>query len=382
MVHAISSSAENVSFPGGKRRPSLNSCPATYDRARLQSAILLLLSSLIIAGCSASESDVPTPADEPARTTNVSVYALRPDTLIQHALLPVSAIAWREVTLSFQEGGVVKEILADLNDPVEADQPLARLDADLLKAALVEARAGLDFQRYNHEHAAQLHADGSIPERELRAADYELKRAESHFKTTRKRLQNTVLRAPFAGRIADRSVELGQLLQPGLPAFHLVQTGRMKVGAWAPENQVTDFSEKNQVEVFFDTYPGQTFTGRIGRIGPAAATSRRVFPLEIHLDNPEGRIRPGMIGRMRAVRRVHAGVVVVPRQAVQERESGPAIFVIDDDRASLRAVELGATEGDRLIVESGLDFSERIVVKGGRDLIDGDQVRITEVSDR
>ena len=316
------------------------------------------------------------------RTTNVSVYALQPDSLIQYSLLPVSALAWREVTLGFQEGGVVEEVLVDLDDPVQAGQPLARLDRDLLKAAAIEAEAGLSFQRYNHERATQLHADGSIPERELRAATYDLKRAEAQDKTVRKRLDNSILRAPFSGSVAERLVERGQLVMPGTPAYRLVQVERMKAGAWVPENQVVDFTAGNSVEVFFDAFPGIPFPGAIGRIGPAAEPSRRVFPLEIHLDSADYRIRPGMIGRVRAVRRVHANVLVVPREAIQEREQGPAIFVVEGEKARLRTVSLGPSEADRLIVERGVSTGEQIVIKGGRDLIDGDQVRVTEVLSR
>ena len=337
---------------------------------------------LAIYGCGSSEETAP-PADESSvRTTNVSVYALRPDSLVQYSLLPVSAIAWREVTLSFQEGGVVEEVFKDLDDPVQADQPLARLDGDLLEAAAIEARAGLAFQRYNHERATQLHADGSIPERELRAAAYELKRAEAQDKTVRKRLDNSLLRAPFSGSIAERLVERGQSVMPGTPAYRLVQIDRMKAGAWVPENQVVDFSAGSGVEVFFDAFPGVSFAGSIGRIGPAAEPSRRVFPLEIHLDNAENRIRPGMIGRVRAVRRAHTGVLVVPREVIQEREQGPAVFVVEGEKARLRTVSLGPSEADRLIVERGVSSGEQIIIKGGRDLIDGDQVRVTEVLSR
>ncbi|MBT4498211.1 MAG: efflux RND transporter periplasmic adaptor subunit, partial [Gemmatimonadetes bacterium] len=236
--------------------------------------LALLFSILFIYGCGSSEETTQS-TDEPAvRTTNVGVYTLQPDSLIQYSLLPVSALPWREVTLSFQEGGVIEEIFIDLDDPVVTDQPLARLDDDLLEAAAIEAKAGLLFQRYNHERATQLHADGSIPERELRAAIYELKRAEAQGKTIRKRLENSILSAPFSGSVAERLVERGQLVMPGTPAYRLVQIDRMKAGAWVPENQIVDFSGGSAVEVFFDAFPGVPFAGTIGRIGPAAEPSR------------------------------------------------------------------------------------------------------------
>ena len=341
----------------------------------------LLLCLLILPGCGSEQAaeNAPPPS---ARITNVSVYPLQPDSLVQYSLLPLVAQAWRDVTLSFQEGGAVAEIFRDLDDSVTADQPLARLDGDLLEAALIEAEAGLDFQRYNHERSVQLHADGSIPERELRAAWYELKRAESHLATLRERLANGVLRAPFAGIVASRQIERGQLVQPGVPAFRLVQTERLKLAAWVPENQIVDFAAGSRVEIHFDAYPAQTFPGAVGRIGPVADENRRVFPLEIHFDNVAGQIRPGTIGRARAVRRVHRDVIVVPRASVQERENGPAVFVVEGDQARLREVVVGPSQGDWLIVESGLTAGERVVVKGGRDLIDGDQVRQTEVMAR
>ena len=329
--------------------------------------------------CSGDEPGAEAAAGRSERTTNVAVYLLRPDTLVQYSLLPVTARAWRDVQLSFQEGGVVLEALKEVGDRVAAGDVLARLDAELLEAAAIEAEAGLEFQRFSSENARQLFGEGTIPEQEFRGAVYQLKRAESNQRTVRERLENAVLRAPFAGEVAARHIEVGQLVQPGTPAFHLVQAGRIRAQAWVPENQIADFSSGHTVELSFEAYPERVFQGLIGSIGPAADAMRRVFPLEVHLENPEGRLRPGMIGRLEMVRRMHQGVTVMPREGVLQRETGPVAFVVNDASAHLRPIELGAASGDRVIVRAGLAFGDRVVVKGGRDLIDGDPVRVTEV---
>ncbi|NKB72125.1 MAG: efflux RND transporter periplasmic adaptor subunit [Candidatus Latescibacteria bacterium] len=345
-----------------------------FFQGRPALGLALMLGSLL-AGCQAAEEDLP---QRPERSANVGVYSLRPDTLVQYAFLPVTAMPWRQVGLAFQEGGTIEEIAVDLNDPVAAGQVLARLDADLLQAAAIETRADLDLQQYNYQRAVQLHGEGSLAESELKNAAYQLKRAQASQATLAKRLQNAVLRAPFSGRIAARLIEKGQQVQAGAAAFQLVQTQRVKVVGWVPENQIADFAQGTSVEIGFNAYPEEVHTAAVDRLAPAADPSRRVFGLEIHLDNSNQRIRAGMIGRMRAVRRSYRDVVVVPRQAVQERDAGAVVFAVVEDQAQRRPVLLGPGEGDRVIVETGLQWDERIVVTGGRDLIDGDRVRIME----
>ena len=104
--------------------------------------------------------------------------------------------------------------------------------------------------------------------------------------------------------------------------------------------------------------------------------TRGFFPIEVHLPNPTGHIRPGMIGTLKAVRRTHRQVVVIPREAIIERETGPVAFVVKGNTALLRPLSLGPSEAERVVVQKGLAFGDQIIVKGGRDLIDGDRVAI------
>ena len=83
-----------------------------------------------------------------------------------------------------------------------------------------------------------------------------------------------------------------------------------------------------------------------------------------------------MIGTLKAVRRIHRQVVVIPREAIIERETGPVAFVVKGGRAFMRPLSLGPSEAERVVVQKGLSSGDQIIVKGGRDLIDGDRVAI------
>ncbi len=339
-------------------------------------AAMLILLSLCFFRCS---NEVPAQA-EPAKTskriTNVSVYPIAPDSLIQYSRWPATVKAWRDVSISALEPGVVMAILKDVGDIVLQGEVLARLNLDVLESAAIEVEANLKLQTYNYENSKRLFAEGSISEQAHYEAEYDYNRAKSAAQTIQKRLSYGQIRAPFSGQIAQRFVELGQLVPTGGPTFRLVQTHQLRVETWVAESEIADFSEGNPVELTLDTFLGETFSGIIGHIGPATQSDQRVFPVEIHLQNPDARIRTGMIGKIKAVRQIYRNAVVIPREAVLERETGPAAFVVENDTGRLHALRLGPAEGDRVLVQNGLSFGDRLIVKGGRDLIEGDRIEI------
>lgn len=346
---------------------------------RIGIRIVALASAVTLIGaCGGGAEDTAnaSPAVEAVKASNVAVMTIRPDTLTQVSRYPASVEAWRDVHLSFLESGLVSKVLVDLGDVVEKAQLLATLHTSLLDAALIEAEAGAKFQRYNHEKSKQLFEDGTISERDLFQSEYDFKRAESNLATIKQRLKNSTLQAPFSGMIAGREIEVGRLVGPSQPAIHLVQWDRVKMRAWVSESEVSDFVPGREVDVRLDALPDRVFAGSVGRVGPAADAKRRVFPIEVHIDNENGDLRPGMVGKLMIRRRTFENVVVIPREAVVERETGPGAFVVDGDRVTSRLLELGAGQGNRVIALSGLKSGERVVVSGGRDLIDGERVKV------
>lgn len=312
------------------------------------------------------------------RATNVSTVAIKPDSLVQYSRLSAAVNAWRDVTISAREAGEVIAIYKAVGDGVKRGDVLAQLNLELLEAAFIEAEANLKFQTYNYDRSQKLFSEGSISERAHFAAEYDFRRAKSAAQTLAHRLSYGRVRAPFFGRIAKRYVSQGQRIAQGEPTFRLVQTDSLRVAAWVAESEIVDFGKGNRVTLILDALPRETFSGAIAQIGPAAETDQRVFSIEVHMPNPTGRIRPGMIGSLKAVRRVHREVIVIPREAVLERETGPVAFVVEGNAARLRSLALGASEAGRVVVQRGLSFGDRLVVKGGRDLIDGDRVVITD----
>ena len=322
-------------------------------------------------------------AEQLSHHTNVSSQIIQLSSLTQFSRLPTTVEAWQDATIGALESGVVSALHKDLGDQVSEGEILAELKLDVLEDMAIEAEAGLKFQAYNLAHSQKLMAEGSISEQAHFATEYEFGRAQSNALAIRTRLGFGQIRAPFEGRIAERFVDLGQLLGQGSPVFRLVQIDRVRIKIWVSEQEIVDFEPGGPVTVTLDPFPGIVFPGSIGRLGSAADTKRRVFPIEVDLDNPDGRILPGMIGKAQILRHTFDQVVVVPREAVLERETGSIAFIAQNNRAVLRRLVLGPAEGDRVVVLEGLKPGEELIISGNRDLIDGDPVLVkTRESDK
>jgi len=339
-------------------------------------SLFLLLLALSHCGPDSPEKAPSENKNAPTRQTNVAVQTLVPDSLIQYSRLPATVNAWYDVTLSALESGVVRNIAKDLGDRVERGEILAQLKLDVLEQMRIEAEANLKFQTYNFKHSQKLMAEGSISEQAHQSTEYDYQRALSNAQTIRTRLDFGNIRAPFHGHIAQRLIDKGQLVPIGGPTFRLVQVDSVRLEAWVSEAEIVDIENDRQVTMTLDSFPGKIFQSTIGKIGSAADNRRRVFPIEVHLANPDARILPGMLGKLKILRQTYRHVVVAPREAILERETGPVAFVAIDNRAYLRPLELGAAETDKVVVKSGLAFGDQLIVKGNRDLIDGDPIQM------
>jgi RND family efflux transporter MFP subunit len=254
-------------------------------------------------------------------------------------------------------------------------ETMAQLKLDVLDQMAIEAEANLEFQSYNFKHSQDLLAEGSISEQAHQQSKYAYKSALSRAQTIATRRGFGNIRAPFRGRIAKRFIDIGQMVNQGGPAFRVAQVDSIRLTAWVSESEIVDLQKGRKVTLTLDAFPGEMMEGMIGKMGVAADDKRRVFPVEVHMANISERILPGMLGKVQILRHAYRGVVVASREAILERETGPVAFVVVDNRAFLRPLELGAAQNDRVVVRSGLGFGDRLIIRGNRDLIDGDPIQ-------
>jgi RND family efflux transporter MFP subunit len=301
---------------------------------------------------------------------------LEPTELTETEVLTGKIAPWVEVDVSAELGGTVQEIGFEKGQRVTKGQVLARVGTDLLDAALREAEAALDEAEANYNRATELFARQAVPRQELITQTSRYHAAQARLEVARLRVERSVITAPISGVAITRHVDIGEVLSPGALITSIQQISRLKVEVGIPENDIAHFHTGGEATLEVDAYPGKTFEGKIHFLGPAASGKNRTFPSEVGITNTGNELRPGMIARVFLVKRRLDKAVVVPRDALLDRDSGSVAFVGVDDRAQERQVVLGPSDGNRVVIEKGLSFGESLIVEGHRNLVDGQPIRV------
>jgi RND family efflux transporter MFP subunit len=285
--------------------------------------------------------------------------------------------AERRSTVSAQVSARIEELPFDVDDYVERGDIIVRFrdqaaSAELkqAEAAEREARARLEEARSNHGRISRLYeqkrvssADMDRVTAELQTAQARVEASEGALLAARERFENTLVRAPFAGIVVERHVELGEMATVGTPLMTGLSLEHLRVVVDVPQSDVGALRDGG--DVWVDLPDGGTLPAEHIRIFPYAEPSTHTFRVRMRLAEGQHGIYPGMWVKVR----FHTGedeALLVPASAVIERSELTAVYVIRDDGSPrLRQVRLGRELPDgRVMVLAGLDPGERVVTDG------------------
>jgi len=177
-----------------------------------------------------------------------------------------------------------------------------------------------------------------------------------------------------------RAVEVGSMVAPGAPVARVIDVDTLKVSAGVPERYAGEVQRGASAIVNFETFAERDFPARTRFVGSAVNTQNRTFPVEIAIPNTGGMLKPGMVARVRLARGAQREAILVPREAVLRTETGYAVFTVQEQQGRLVAqmtpVITGSGTANRVVVESGLSASDRVVVVGQNQVTHGDVVKV------
>ena len=341
---------------------------------------LALLVSLVATACS---SDAEAGAEQEAfeRVINVEIVELTPTDFTERIRMTGTVQANQDVEISAEESGVVREILVEKGAVVSEGDPLLRIDGRILSAQLREAEARAELARETWERRKRLFEEDRVgSELAYLEARYGWEQADAALSNLRERLDRAVVRAPLSGVLEDRYVEIGTSVASGTPVARIVQVNPVKISAGVPERFAGDVRRGVEARVHFDALGGEAHRAPITYVGSTVDPGNRTFAIEVVLANPARLFKPEMVANVEVSRREFEGVVVVPQDAIVRTEEGFVAFVVaegsEGTAAEVRPLTLGPTQGNRAVVEEGLDFGDRLIVVGQQRVSDRDRVRV------
>jgi membrane fusion protein (multidrug efflux system) len=316
-----------------------------------------------------------------AVTTIVAVEEMWPTTL--DAIGTVAAV--QGVTVSADLPGTVARIGFDSGRAVREGEVLVELDTRQERAQLAAVEAGRDLAGLNFDRMQGLLNERVISRAEFDNATAEQKQTVARVGEIRAAIDRKTIRAPFAGVLGIRQVNLGQYLGGGDAIVSLQSLNPIYANFGVPQQEAGQVRIGRSVRVTAGDATGVEFVGRVTAIDSTVNESTRNVQVQATFANPGGTLRPGMFVQTQLTVGTGRQVVTLPGSAVSYAPYGDSVFVVTDlktpDGQSYRGVrqqfvKLGGGRGDQVAIVDGVKAGDEIVTSGVFKLRNGAAVQI------
>ncbi len=286
--------------------------------------------------------------------------------------------------LSAEVPGIVDSIDFQSGSDVAAGTVLLRLRANDDDARLATLQATADLWAANVARDQRQFDAQAISRATLDLDNANLRSYRAQVAAQQALMQEKVVRAPFAGRLGIRAVDLGQYLVAGTPIVSLQALDPIYVDFNLPQQQVGEVAAGQPVAVRVDSFPGRVFDARVLAVDSRIDAASRMASVRASLPNPHHALLPGMFATVGLVQGPPRDAVTVPQTAISYNPYGDFVYVLEQApggpagalAANSRVVTLGEARGDRVVVLTGLRPGEVVVTAGQVKLRQGALVRV------
>jgi membrane fusion protein (multidrug efflux system) len=287
------------------------------------------------------------------------------------------------VTVSAEVPGTIKAIKFDSGATVKVGDVLVELDTSVERAQLQSALARKQLAATNLERNKKLVAAGTLAGASIDADQAALDTATADVAALQAQIARKIIRAPFAGKLGIRPVNLGQFINPGTPIASLEGTESQAVEFTLPQQKIGEVAVGTPVRVTTDGDTPLTIDGAVSAIDPNVDPVTRSLRLRANAVDKDHKLHPGMFVRIAVVLPKKRQIVSVPVTSVIHASYGDSVFIIEDKPgpdgkpaqfARQQFVRTGETRGDFIAIEQGVESGAPIVVAGAFKLRNGARI--------
>jgi membrane fusion protein (multidrug efflux system) len=289
------------------------------------------------------------------------------------------------VTVSADLSGTVDQILFESGQAVREGQVLAVLDTRQEQAQLAALEAQREHARLTFERMQGLLNERVISRAEYDRATADLRQSEAQTGEIRAVIQRKTIRAPFAGILGLRQVNLGQYLAGGDPLVTLQSLNPIYVNFGVPQQAVGQVPVGRTVRITANDAAGVEWTGQVTALDSHVDESTRNIQVQATLANPGGRLRPGMFVQAEVVLGPGQKIIALPASAISYAPYGDSVFIVTEMKSETgvpyrgvrqQLVKLGPSRGDQVAILDGVKQGDEVVTSGLFRLRNGAAVQI------
>ena len=388
--------------------------------------VLVVVLAMVLPGCNRSRADAKTDGTDAVVT--VTVVPVVRQSIARTLRLTGSLVAQEEAEVAAETGGRVVATPVERGTSVREGDALIRVAPIEAEASAREAEAnvaqlearlalkpGEPFDAERVPEVASAKASSELAqadftrirtlrdERVVSQAEYDQRRtqveatrnqyeaagnsarqlfrqyeaASARLALARKALDDTTVRAPFAGLVVERKVSVGDFVTRGTKVATVVKINPLRVELTVPEQMLSAIKAGQALTLQVDAYPGRAFAGHVRFVSPALRADQRALTVEAVVPNPDGLLKPGLFASALVESATTDMVWMVLASAVRTDGSVSRLFVVRGDRAEEHVVKLGQSSGSLVEIASGVGDGDPVAVTNVPQLTDGVKVRVS-----
>lgn len=311
-------------------------------------------------GCGSTATTGPAPEEKkiPVAAETVKRDRLEKTILLGGLLQPRDEVFLAAKIPSYR----ILSVQVQVGDPVSEGTPLVILDARELDLQLAQARL-------NYERSKRLYEAGALAKSQLEQAEVTLDNLELQ-------KENVVIISPMKGVVASVSVVEGQLAGAA-PLVSVVNIDKLKLTVQVGEANIARLEKGGELAVRIPAASAQTYSGVITSIAPRIDPMTKAYPVTLEVGNEDEAVKGGMYGEIEMVVDAKDNVIVVPQYAVVDYEQKKVVYIVENETARMKEVEVGLTLGEQAEIISGLTAGEQLIIEGQYGVRDGSLVSVT-----
>jgi RND family efflux transporter MFP subunit len=333
--------------------------------------VILCIAVLQLSGCRGEEKSEQRQTAEPAQKVSVA-QAVEVNAARQVEIMG-SIEAVEQAEIAAKVSGNIAAMPVILGSKVEKGDLLAEINAGEISARMRQAKAQLEQTKRNLDREKKLLQKNAATPEAVKSLEDTLRIATAAYEEAGTMLEYTRIIAPFSGLVTGKLANVGDLATPGTPLLQLENESRLQVIANIPESMILKITRGDRLSIYVP--PADLhIVGTVAEVAPTADHFSRTAPIKIDIPT-DAKLRSGQFARV-SLAADAARTITVPPEALLTFGQIESVFVVADGRARLRLVRSGAMEEKGAEILTGLKAGETVVVKGNRQLVDGQPVII------
>ncbi|MCK5840868.1 MAG: efflux RND transporter periplasmic adaptor subunit [Candidatus Sabulitectum sp.] len=345
--------------------------------------IALILPVLIAMACGPGE-------EETERIVRVRVQEMEPSTISSEVYANTRLEGSQEALVFASIPGTVEEVLVSEGDIIEAGTRLVKMDTDqqvnagtsAALASVSAARANAENARANYARMQTLYDAGALSAQELdgigvalEAAEAQLNQAYAGYTQARTTRDNAWIVAPFSGRVGRVWARAGNMSGSN-PLLSLSGNGGVVARVLLPESAIFSLEPGQPAYVTVSAIDQQSIPGVVTAVSPTVDPVSGQVAAEVHFNDTENLLRPGLSGRVSIVTESITETMVLPINVLRRTRTGYQVAVVVNERADLRDITTGLISKGNIQITSGIEAGDQIIVLGQNSVIQDGPVEV------